>query len=96
MRPNTPLTFGEAPTPEELEAAIRRGRALQSAAFHNAFKRAREGAAQAGDQLRGSMSMSQFMPLRRTPAPMRRATDSLWSMLPRLPRWQTITRDRVL
>lgn len=96
MRPDTPLTFGETPSPEELEAAIRRGRALQSAAFHDAFKRARSGAVQAGEQLCGAFSPGRLMPPRRASAPMQRATGLLWGMLPRVPRRLTIARDRVL
>jgi len=96
MRDETRLRFGETPTPEARDAAIRRGRTLQSAAFHIAWRRAGRGMLKAGELLSESLSLHRFTLPRRTPAPNRRSSEASWDLLPRPLRWQTIARDRVL
>jgi len=96
MRSDTPLEFGPAPSPGEVEAAMRRGRALRSQAFHIGLKRARRAATRALARRRGQPVHGAPCAARGRAAPIRRNGEALWSMLTGLPRRWTLTRDRVL
>lgn len=95
MQANTHYSFGRAPTPREVEAAMQRGRVLRSKAFHDMLKSAATGCVWAGRRLRGVFSFDPPTFFPRADAPVRATGRPSWGM-PRQARFVLARRGRLL
>lgn len=96
MQQNTDHQFGRAPTPDELEDAVRRARAIRSEFFHFYVASARESLRQSWRRFRMSAGSHLQGTKRHTDAPIWTGRQPFSSMLPDASRWMQALRGRSL
>lgn len=87
---------GPAPTPEEVNAAVRRASELRSEVMHDYASRARQALACRIQRLPVALAAFRGGLTRRGVAPSRTHRQPTWSMLPHARRWIQSLRGRVL
>ncbi|MDZ7840591.1 MAG: hypothetical protein U5R46_07190 [Gammaproteobacteria bacterium] len=87
MRTSIKHLHGPAPTPGELEAAIRNARQLRSEALHDYLAAARSGLGRTFLHLGSAFALHPAPANRPAIAPSRLRRQPFWSILPGSPRW---------
>lgn len=87
MRTSIKHLHGPAPTPDELETAIRHARELRSEALRDYLAAARSGLGRSGRHLGSAVALHPALESRRGVAPSQFRRQPFWSILPGSPRW---------